>query len=341
MFEVRLVKTLWGVEDAMIPERWPALFARIKAEGFAGVEWVARGTKLIDLFESEELTRQFVKVLKDNGLFFIAQVHTMGYPVQSRVVQDHVDSFRTQLHGALQMAPIMVNSHSGHDSWNISQANKFFQEALEIENGLGVRVCHETHRQRLLFNPWQADEIMQHNPQLKFNLDISHWVNVCERVFDNVLDADIIEIIKKIAKQTILIHARVGHAEGPQVNDPAAPEHAETVLAHERWWKIVWQAQKDRGDNVSYVEPEFGPPPYMPTLPFTQQPVADLWQINTKMAHRQKTLFESIYPAPTVPKSPMLLMQKADSSVPQPIRLPDAPPYPPPAIVPQKMDTDS
>ena len=38
--------------------------------------------------------------------------------------------------------------------------------------------------------------------------------------------------------------------------------------------------------------PEFGPPGYMPTLPYTKQPVADLWELNAWMARRFVRLAE-------------------------------------------------
>jgi len=38
-----------------------------------------------------------------------------------------------------------------------------------------------------------------------------------------------------------------------------------------------------------WAEPEHGPPPYLQTLPFSQQPVADLWEVNARMAQRVRT----------------------------------------------------
>ena len=38
MAQLKLCKTLWGVDGADDPTRWPALFARIKKEGFEAVE---------------------------------------------------------------------------------------------------------------------------------------------------------------------------------------------------------------------------------------------------------------------------------------------------------------
>jgi hypothetical protein len=45
---------------------------------------------------------------------------------------------------------------------------------------------------------------------------------------------------------------------------------------------------------VSSLTPEFGPPPYLHTLPFTQAPVADLAEMCDWMARRQAARFPAI-----------------------------------------------
>jgi hypothetical protein len=42
----------------------------------------------------------------------------------------------------------------------------------------------------------------------------------------------------------------------------------------------------EQGADVLTFTPEFGPPGYMPVLPYTKQPVADLWELNLWMAER-------------------------------------------------------
>ena len=53
-----------------------------------------------------------------------------------------------------------------------------------------------------------------------------------------------------------------------------------------RPWELVWASQKQRGMAVATITPEFGPAPYLHTLPFTQAPVADLSDICDWMARR-------------------------------------------------------
>jgi hypothetical protein len=122
---------------------------------------------------------------------------------------------------------------------------------------------------------------------LRLCCDLSHWVCVCERLIDSEL-----AIIQQCAQHCIHLHARVGYEEGPQVPDPRAPEYARYVEAHERWWDLIWDAQQAQGHPYSTLTPEFGPPGYLHTLPYTQMPVADLWEICEWQAQRQAQRFQ-------------------------------------------------
>jgi hypothetical protein len=78
------------------------------------------------------------------------------------------------------------------------------------------------------------------------------------------------------------IHSRIGHEEGPQVNDPRAPEWEAAVKAHLAWWDVVVEQKVKSGETLTVLT-EFGPPHYLPTVPFTNQPLADQWAINVHM----------------------------------------------------------
>ncbi len=73
--------------------------------------------------------------------------------------------------------------------------------------------------------------------------------------------------------------------------DPRDPAYADKLAAHERWWDVCWRSQAARGQAVSTLTPEFGPWGYMPTLPFTNVPVANLADICAWQAKRQAERF--------------------------------------------------
>jgi hypothetical protein len=82
------------------------------------------------------------------------------------------------------------------------------------------------------------------------------------------------------------VHARIGHAEGPQVNDPRAPEWKNAVESHFAWWDKIVQRKRNSGSIMTFLT-EFGPLDYMPSLPYTRQPLANQDEINV---HMLKTL---------------------------------------------------
>ena len=265
--ELLLARHLWGIS-----EDWEAAFPRIKAAGYGAIETSvpARGDQV-----------RFRELLAQYELKYIAMVFTSGANVA-----EHVHSFESQVEQSLALNPILINSHSGRDAWDESQIHDFFQAVLKIEAHTPVAVGHETHRGRILFNPWVTRSLLAHFEGLHLVCDLSHWVCVCERLIDSELD-----IIKAAARRCVHLHTRVGYEQGPQVPDPRAPEFSHHLEAHERWWDMIWDAQQAMGLKTSFLTPEFGPPDYMHTLPFTRQPVADLWEICNWMAERQAKRF--------------------------------------------------
>jgi hypothetical protein len=122
-------------------------------------------------------------------------------------------------------------------------------------------------------------------PDLRITFDVSHWCNVHESLLD-----DQPETLSKTLERVDHIHARIGHPEGPQVNDPRAPEWKDAVEAHFAWWDTVVSRKKREGKLMTFLT-EFGPIDYLPALPYTRQPVADQWQINKHMLDTLRTRY--------------------------------------------------
>ena len=148
---------------------------------------------------------------------------------------------------------------------------------IKQSDASGVPIYHETHRGRMLFAAHVSRGFIDRFKELKLTLDISHWCNVHEGLLaDQQISVDV------ALARTEHIHARIGHAEGPQVNDPRAPEWKNEVKAHFDWWDKVIERKKIEGQSITFLT-EFGPPNYLQTLPFSSQPVADQWAINKYM----------------------------------------------------------
>ena len=55
----------------------------------------------------------------------------------------------------------------------------------------------------------------------------------------------------------------------------------------------MWNAQKQSGMKITTMTPEFGPDGYLHELPYTREPVADLWQLNCWMAEEERKHFRA------------------------------------------------
>jgi len=217
--------------------------------------------------------RTLKEALRRHGLGLVAQQWTAG-----RTPQEHAKSFEEQYRRATELSPLFVNSHTGRDIFTREENLVVFRAAASLEQELGVTVLHETHRGRALFSAPATMALLDALPGLRLTADFSHWCCVHESLLEDQAEA-----IRRACEAAWHIHARVGHAQGPQVTHPGAPEWREAVEAHLAWWKQIAAIHRARGTAVLPVCPEFGPVPYMPTLPWTRQPVADLWEVNLYM----------------------------------------------------------
>ncbi len=279
--KLQLFKTLWGAVGAGSPH--PTLQEAIPAVAADGFEGVAFALIAHQLEPGIGSLQQLRELCNEHGLGIATLVQTSG-----DTVKDHLKRLRSEFQEAAPLKSRHLICHGGRDAFDDGQAVQFYSEALKMEDDLGLTVAHETHRSRILYNPWTTARMLERFENLKLALDLSHWVVVAERLIDDQLD-----IIRAAAARTIHIDARVGYPQGPQVPDPRAPEWAETLESHLRWWNMAWDEQEVTGLHTSTVVPEFGPPPYQQTLPYTGEPTADLWEVVGWMAKLLRDRFDA------------------------------------------------
>jgi sugar phosphate isomerase/epimerase len=254
-----ILATNWGFRGSL-----DNFCAAAKKEGYNGIEVWVPGTQK----EMAELKHTVEKHDLKLGLL------TGG---SDQLPAKHKVQFTEAIERAISMNPLYINCHSGKDYFEFEENLSILQASIDLSQKYGIPLYHETHRGRSLFAAPVTQKFIEKLPDLKLTLDISHWCNVHESLLqDQSLNVAV------ALKRTEHIHARVGHAEGPQVNDPRAPEWQETFNAHLKWWDEVVQRKTNEGKPVTILT-EFGPPNYLPTLPYTQQPLADQWAINAYM----------------------------------------------------------
>lgn len=262
--KIKLIKSLWGMEDYSYKEG----FAKIAAAGYSGIEAPV---------PPMEHRHEFALLLKVHNLDYIALISTSG---------NHEESFTKGVVAAASLSPKLIISHSARDSMEEERQLQFFGHAVDTEKTYGIPVGHETHRHRAMFTPWHTAKLLRAIPELKITADFSHWCCVCESLLEDQLDN-----LKVAFERTIHIHARVGYAQGPQVPHPDAPEYRQELAAHELWWESILKARISNGFEYTTITPEFGPPGYMHTLPFTNKPVTDLWDVCNWMSERLRAKF--------------------------------------------------
>jgi len=261
-YDLKIMATNWGFKGTL-----DEYCAKAKKEGYDGIEiwWPMEKKDQDELFSA----------LKKYGL----EVGFLCGGSESDF-QQHLDHFKRMIDAAATntvQKPLYINCHSGRDYFSYEENKAFIDHTTQLSKQTEILICHETHRSRMLFAAPVAKQFIQKNPELKLTLDVSHWCNVSESLLQ-----DQPENISLALDRTEHIHARIGHPEGPQVNDPRAPEWEAAVKAHFAWWDKVAARKKQNGQRLTILT-EFGPPDYMPVTPYTRQPLADQWAINVYM----------------------------------------------------------
>jgi sugar phosphate isomerase/epimerase len=207
------------------------------------------------------------------GLRLIGQILTQG-----QTYQEHIRSLELQFEFAAQCDVAFINSHTGRDIFRFEENVQIFERLIQLSQGSGIPILVETHRGRPTYSAIETRRYLEVLPELHLTADFSHWMVVHESDL-----ADQRANIELATTRADYIHARVGYAEGPQIPDPRAPEWHYAVETHLALWQQIIDQQKRSGRESLYITPEFGPPAYMHTAPFTNQPVGDVWEQNVYM----------------------------------------------------------
>jgi sugar phosphate isomerase/epimerase len=238
---------------------------RVKASGFAATE--------IYLGSLHESPADIARLHTTYGLRLIGQILTQG-----QTYRDHIQSLESQFEFAAQCQVALINSHCGRDIFSFAENMEIFQRATQLNQSSGIPFLIETHRGRPTYSAIETRKYLEALPELRLTADFSHWMVVHESdLSDQGANVEL-----AIARADY-IHARVGYAEGPQIPDPRAPEWQYAVEKHLQLWQEIIDQHKNNNAESLYITPEFGPPAYMHTAPFTNQPVGDVWEQNVYM----------------------------------------------------------
>jgi len=261
-FKLKVLATNWGFAGTL-----DEYCAKVKQDGYDGIEiwWPTEKAKQDELFE----------LLKKYQLEvgFLTAGHESNY-------KDHFNTFKEMINAAAYnkiQRPLYINCHSGRDYFSYEDNKTLIDHTIALAKETGLKICHETHRSRMLYSAPVARKFIEAVPSLRITFDVSHWCNVHETLLQ-----DQQETVDMTLQRVDHIHARIGHPEGPQVNDPRAPEWEDAVKAHFAWWDRVVEMKKKNGEVLTILT-EFGPPDYMPTEPYSRKALSDQWAVNVYM----------------------------------------------------------
>jgi sugar phosphate isomerase/epimerase len=257
--EVLILAPQWGFESLPFED----FIIKIKEAGFDGIDtWLP---------QQPQERKDFIRLLNEYRLPIVAHQHQ----ARGGDIDEFCKSFEYYLNLAMECNPVLINSHSGRDYFTISEQLRVIDLANDFSVKNNIRVVHETHRGRLGFSPYNAKELFGLRPGMKITADFSHWVCVTESYLENC-----VAIVDEAISRTEHIHARVGYPHGPQVPDPRAAEWQEATNIFMNWWLRILDYKRIAGEKIFTITPEFGPPPYMVTIPSTGEPIADQFEIN-------------------------------------------------------------
>jgi len=251
------IRSKWDFPETPLEE----FLTRIRAAGFEGSE--------IYLPVLTDDPEEVIRLHRMLNLRLIGMISSEG-----KDAGEHLRSLEQTFAHAARFAPSRINCHIGKDWFSIADNARIIERAIELAHRHGIPVSFETHRGRATFSTLSTVALLDLVPQMRLTADFSHWCCVHESLL-----GDQPEAMERAIAHADYIHARVGHIEGPQVSDPRAPEWDLELETHTVWWERIVRARRREGNDELAVCPEFGPWPYMPSLPYTRQPVVDLWEL--------------------------------------------------------------
>ena len=275
--KIKYCCTYWGCEADT-----PTVFVdKVLSAGYEGIEIFLPSPA--DSFTKEFMNELGRKLDKDPEFVFIPQQITA---IDNDSVESYISRLERNLLELIALNPTFINSHTGKDHFSFDDNCKIIEAILNISNKTGVRILHETHRGRFSFHASSLLPYLNKFPEMELVGDFSHFCAVSESMLE-----DQEEIIQRIIPHVSHIHARIGHEQGAQVNDPFAPEWQDHFTKFEKWWQQIIDGKLQEKKPILTITPEFGPAPYMPSMPFTKKPLSNQWETNIKMmAHLKKTI---------------------------------------------------
>ncbi|RZJ30321.1 MAG: sugar phosphate isomerase/epimerase [Flavobacterium sp.] len=270
--EIKYCCTHWGSETLQPLE----FLEKVQREGYSGIEINLRPDNL----PGQPFFDRLQQLRNENDFTFIGQ---MVLEPTNETTEQHTNRMKERLDFLMDFRPDFVNTHTGRDFFSFADNCRIIDAAENLAAKRSIPVYHETHRGRFSFHLATLIPYLDEFPSMRLTGDFSHWCAVSESLLQ-----DQANLLARVIPHISHIHARVGSDQSAQVNNPFAPEWNTHLAAFLSWWKDILAFQKQKGSRVLTITPEAGPRPYMPEMPFSREPLAEQWEINSAMKNYLK-----------------------------------------------------
>jgi len=169
-FELKLLATKRGFNGTLDEH-----CAKVKKDGYDGIE-IRWPTEQKD---QHEMFNALKKYSLEVGFL------TAG---QESNYNDHFNTFKKMVDAAATnkiQKPLYINCHSGKDYFSYEEGKTFIAHTNALSKSTGIKICHETHRSRLLYAAPVARHYIETIPELRITFDVSHWCNVHESLLED------------------------------------------------------------------------------------------------------------------------------------------------------------
>lgn len=259
--QIKYVCTHWGFEK----EDFGVFLDRLLHAGY----------NCLEAYFPVEYATIYQKVLNRKNIPFIPQHHL---PNPALPFETYKKNYEADLLRLADLGPVHINAHTGRDYYSFDENCQLIEKAFHVIQKTGCKIFHEIHRGRFSFHPLILRQYLEKFPEIELTADFSHWCVVTESLLERQQ-----EYLSDAINHSSYIHARIGYQQGPQVNDPQAPEWQNILNLFLSWWKKIKSVSEYKGKDKLYICPEFGPSPYMPLAPYTCLPLSSQWDANVFM----------------------------------------------------------
>ncbi|MFS0895108.1 sugar phosphate isomerase/epimerase family protein [Microbacterium sp. 179-I 3D3 NHS] len=263
------------MNDWVEPGPVAALIDTAQTAGYDGVEvwWPADAAGQRELARAVAATGAAVSLLASGG--------EGQLPAQRLQLSSHLSAIADS-----GLDPLHVTLHAGRDHWAGHQLDHLAEEIVAARSRTGLDVLVETHRARMLPSAHESARLLHRHPDLRITLDLSHWVVVAESLLHDQQAA-----VDLAVERADHVHARFGHAQSPQIDDPESARWAAALDRHLECWDRVVERLQDLGRRPTFLA-EFGPVDYATPDPRTGRPLGDPTEMNRWMMRLLRDRYE-------------------------------------------------